>query len=158
LLLFFFSSRRRHTISKRDWSSDVCSSDLPFLDFNKGFYPNNVKIGKLIANDKYLTERFLKYSGIKTPDTQILNENEFKKAENLIKNGISYFVVKPKDLSHALGAFRNVNETNFKECWNKSIDIQRKYKVPEPVIIIQKQVEGIELRVTVTEGVVDTVS
>src|SRR3982750_2230412 len=26
--LFFFSSRRRHTISDRDWSSDVCSSDL----------------------------------------------------------------------------------------------------------------------------------
>src|SRR5207249_9375495 len=25
---FFFSSRRRHTRSKRDWSSDVCSSDL----------------------------------------------------------------------------------------------------------------------------------
>src|SRR6267378_6217252 len=24
---FFFSSRRRHTISLRDWSSDVCSSD-----------------------------------------------------------------------------------------------------------------------------------
>src|SRR5699024_11295513 len=24
----FFSSRRRHTRSKRDWSSDVCSSDL----------------------------------------------------------------------------------------------------------------------------------
>src|SRR5204863_1485520 len=27
-MLFFFSSRRRHTISLRDWSSDVCSSDL----------------------------------------------------------------------------------------------------------------------------------
>src|SRR5699024_11695876 len=26
--LFFISSRRRHTRSKRDWSSDVCSSDL----------------------------------------------------------------------------------------------------------------------------------
>src|SRR6201986_1154721 len=26
--LFFFSSRRRHTIFKCDWSSDVCSSDL----------------------------------------------------------------------------------------------------------------------------------
>src|SRR2546429_5014641 len=25
---FFFSSRRRHTICSRDWSSDVCSSDL----------------------------------------------------------------------------------------------------------------------------------
>src|SRR5699024_11507954 len=28
LFVFFFSSRRRHTRSKRDWSSDVCSSDL----------------------------------------------------------------------------------------------------------------------------------
>src|SRR5438445_9615163 len=26
---FFFSSRRRHTRYWRDWSSDVCSSDLP---------------------------------------------------------------------------------------------------------------------------------
>src|SRR5699024_11700071 len=26
--LFFISRRRRHTRSKRDWSSDVCSSDL----------------------------------------------------------------------------------------------------------------------------------
>src|SRR5882762_10869007 len=26
--VFFFSSRRRHTIFKCDWSSDVCSSDL----------------------------------------------------------------------------------------------------------------------------------
>src|SRR5204863_4818634 len=28
LRFFFFSSRRRHTRSLRDWSSDVCSSDL----------------------------------------------------------------------------------------------------------------------------------
>src|SRR5699024_12714090 len=27
-MCIFFSSRRRHTRSKRDWSSDVCSSDL----------------------------------------------------------------------------------------------------------------------------------
>src|SRR5690606_40014845 len=26
--MFFFSSRRRHTRFSRDWSSDVCSSDL----------------------------------------------------------------------------------------------------------------------------------
>src|SRR5699024_11265632 len=30
LLTFFCSSRSRHTRSKRDWSSDVCSSDLIF--------------------------------------------------------------------------------------------------------------------------------
>src|SRR5207249_6993855 len=37
--LFFFSSRRRHTRSKRDWSSDVCSSDLdwaPLADLKVG--------------------------------------------------------------------------------------------------------------------------
>src|SRR5207245_8028953 len=28
LFFFFFSSRRRHTRCYRDWSSDVCSSDL----------------------------------------------------------------------------------------------------------------------------------
>src|SRR5699024_12135060 len=32
---FFFSSRRRHTRSKRDWSSDVCSSDLVPDDISK---------------------------------------------------------------------------------------------------------------------------
>src|SRR5207245_3926712 len=30
-LFFFFSSRRRHTRCYRDWSSDVCSSDLVSL-------------------------------------------------------------------------------------------------------------------------------
>src|SRR3982751_4203359 len=31
--LFFFSSRRRHTRSDRDWSSDVCSSDLTLYTY-----------------------------------------------------------------------------------------------------------------------------
>src|SRR5690606_39443110 len=35
---FFFSSRRRHTRFSRDWSSDVCSSDLVVgvADINRG--------------------------------------------------------------------------------------------------------------------------
>src|SRR2546421_5222837 len=32
LAIFFFSSRRRHTRSDRDWSSDVCSSDLRHVE------------------------------------------------------------------------------------------------------------------------------
>src|SRR3712207_2882135 len=32
MCFFFFSSRRRHTRYWRDWSSDVCSSDLFFYD------------------------------------------------------------------------------------------------------------------------------
>src|SRR5256885_12601255 len=35
IMFFFFSSRRRHTRLQGDWSSDVCSSDLPMeLFFN----------------------------------------------------------------------------------------------------------------------------
>src|SRR5260370_29095952 len=33
--MFFFSSRRRHTRFKCDWSSDVCSSDLAINRFPK---------------------------------------------------------------------------------------------------------------------------
>src|SRR5690625_7592401 len=32
---FFFSSRRRHTRWPRDWSSDVCSSDLDLNNFKE---------------------------------------------------------------------------------------------------------------------------
>src|SRR5579871_7044032 len=33
LFIFFFSRRRWHTRSLRDWSSDVCSSDLSNVSF-----------------------------------------------------------------------------------------------------------------------------
>src|SRR3712207_8688246 len=36
LRFFFFSSRRRHTRYWRDWSSDVCSSDLKLLAKDPG--------------------------------------------------------------------------------------------------------------------------
>src|SRR5439155_6309904 len=35
---FFFSSRRRHTRWPRDWSSDVCSSDLARVDHRVGLF------------------------------------------------------------------------------------------------------------------------
>src|SRR5690606_39968595 len=38
IIIFFFSSRRRHTRFSRDWSSDVCSSDLVST---KGKIPEN---------------------------------------------------------------------------------------------------------------------
>src|SRR5438874_10382849 len=54
-VFFFFSSRRRHTRSLRDWSSDVCSSDLnsvlfsvPTADFRTGDF--NRKLGAQILD------------------------------------------------------------------------------------------------------------
>src|SRR6266436_8401900 len=57
-LFFFFSSRRRHTRCSRDWSSDVCSSDLadwcgpcrmmsPVVEQLADEYAGKVTIGKL---------------------------------------------------------------------------------------------------------------
>src|SRR2546422_7878522 len=40
---FFFSSRRRHTRCSRDWSSDVCSSDLLPAPYGGGWIPNRVR-------------------------------------------------------------------------------------------------------------------
>src|SRR5699024_11829061 len=46
---FFFSSRRRHTRSKRDWSSDVCSSDLSCQFRNRTFC-----FGRVVVRNKIL--------------------------------------------------------------------------------------------------------
>src|SRR5699024_11412282 len=43
LLDLFLSSRRRHTRSKRDWSSDVCSSDLQAVAQHGGSRPFTYK-------------------------------------------------------------------------------------------------------------------
>src|SRR6266550_2877464 len=53
MFFFFFSSRRRHTRCSRDWSSDVCSSDLfgsdtettPPAHAKAVFTPNGQSIG-----------------------------------------------------------------------------------------------------------------
>src|SRR5438034_1550127 len=47
---FFFSSRRRHTISLCDWSSDVCSSDL--LSRGGRDRPEDDAAGKLPAGGR----------------------------------------------------------------------------------------------------------
>src|SRR5690606_40344605 len=53
---FFFSSRRRHTRFSRDWSSDVCSSDLifdePLADVSQAmFFPSKI-LDYLVAGKK----------------------------------------------------------------------------------------------------------
>src|SRR5947209_13252183 len=54
--VFFFSSRRRHTRYWRDWSSDVCSSDLPVREF-------------FLANAAYWIDEF-HFDGLRLDATQ----------------------------------------------------------------------------------------
>src|SRR5699024_11969446 len=58
LYRFFLTSRRQHTISKRDWSSDVCSSDLKVLENkfkDKEFIKNTELSFEIFANEDMLS-------------------------------------------------------------------------------------------------------
>src|SRR6266436_8407207 len=52
IFFFFFSSRRRHTRCSRDWSSDVCSSDLNgrFRDDVRSFFRGEEGMVERIAD------------------------------------------------------------------------------------------------------------
>src|SRR2546422_5041114 len=50
-IFFFFSSRRRHTRCSRDWSSDVCSSDLKIA-------MNMIELGRLQGKNATMTYCF----------------------------------------------------------------------------------------------------
>ena len=52
---FFFSSRRRHTRSLCDWSSDVCSSDLSMMSWTMDMKTFQDEI---IMSSKRITESF----------------------------------------------------------------------------------------------------
>src|SRR3712207_8389837 len=58
--IFFFSSRRRHTIYWRDWSSDVCSSDLAFeeaqLVLNEEGVAALAHVGRVVARRRHVEE------------------------------------------------------------------------------------------------------
>src|SRR5207245_7161673 len=66
LFFFFFSSRRRHTRCYRDWSSDVCSSDLVFRPEQRVFFYGKVE------RDLYGTGNLQ----IIQPQFEILSEGE----------------------------------------------------------------------------------
>src|SRR5207253_7598362 len=51
--LFFFSSRRRHTRWPRDWSSDVCSSDLGADGFPLWRHPDPVVEIRLLRDRNF---------------------------------------------------------------------------------------------------------
>ena len=69
--LFFFSSRRRHTRLRRDWSSDVCSSDLSSFNYSKNWKASSASLGFNTFRDLSIENR--------TPESfSYLNEGIYK--------------------------------------------------------------------------------
>src|SRR5947207_12290114 len=55
--LFFFSSRRRHTRSLCDWSSDVCSSDLRSAGRPSGSADSDARTCVIVARNPHPVRR-----------------------------------------------------------------------------------------------------
>src|SRR5690606_40156586 len=69
---FFFSSRRRHTRFSRDWSSDVCSSDL----ITYSFYPVYAGLYEIAYRSVPLAADFsIRVEDYKTPNGGIIFPN-----------------------------------------------------------------------------------
>src|SRR5699024_11831248 len=84
---FFFSSRRRHTRSKRDWSSDVCSSDLKAFDNEAGsFQPSGTNNARKLAERPDPTKaKAIKYSANSAqPATQPKNSPNTRSEERRV--------------------------------------------------------------------------
>src|SRR3712207_7039628 len=72
--LFFFSSRRRHTRYWRDWSSDVCSSDLKTKYLDVTVNDNSQELAPIqLETDNYqLNEIVVRGNSVVKKDNHIL--------------------------------------------------------------------------------------
>src|SRR2546422_7489495 len=79
LLIFFFSSRRRHTRCSRDWSSDVCSSDLALNGLLQMDAANALPILK-----KVLARRDPCSAGLRRKAVFIVSQKRDTETENIL--------------------------------------------------------------------------
>lgn len=124
--------------------------------YSKANYPNNKFLGQSICNDKYTTEYYLNLNEVPTPKSQVFKESDFDKAAEFIKTIPAPFVIKALNLRQGVGVYTDVNHDNFIFYWKKSIEVQRKRKNTSPKVLIQNQLDGLEVRINVTEGVVES--
>jgi len=120
----------------------------------KGKYPNNTFLSRRISNDKFLTEYYLKLNDVPMPSSKIFKGDEVGDAIKFAKKLESPFVVKALNLLGGAGIYTDVNSSNFRKFWDACIRVQKKYYPKgSPKVLIQQQIEGLEIRVNVSEGI-----
>src|SRR3989449_9728837 len=98
--MFFFSSRRRHTRCSRDWSSDVCSSDL-LVTVNDSDKPTVLPIARrfhelgvrLTATEG--TARYLRSRGVPAERVAKVHEGRPNAIDLIVSGGGQLLVKKP---------------------------------------------------------------
>src|SRR2546422_11605289 len=99
-MFFFFSSRRRHTRCSRDWSSDVCSSDLGHYQANcKSLLRQRINPPTVpISQDRSEERRVGK--GVDLGGRRIIKKKKKKK----IKTSANYISNASRDSAHTNNA------------------------------------------------------
>src|SRR5688500_10123810 len=80
-LLFFFSSRRRHTRLQGDWSSDVCSSDLGALEAAELERAETER--KRVAEDSFKKFKGFKPKAVRVPREELVASGSLTDGETL---------------------------------------------------------------------------
>src|SRR5204862_3556724 len=81
-LFFFFSSRRRHTRSLRDWSSDVCSSD--FIICGKTGSGKGLLLAAILGEADVISGAIFVPRGRRTSTRQLSNEGWVRSEERRV--------------------------------------------------------------------------
>src|SRR5260370_14197529 len=72
--LFLFSSRRRHTMFKCDWSSDVCSSDLKECSAGPGGHVTEMRRRNILFHDRLEIENVERLCGVRSEERRVGKE------------------------------------------------------------------------------------
>lgn len=131
------------------------------------FYYNRQRIGGLkglrvsttskgsfdLCRDKFKLEKYLEQQEFKSLNSKLFKADEYEKAKNYIEDNSEYsYVLKPLSLAGGKGIELDVRSENFEEAWNDSILAQKKNKVKNPSCIVQRFINGFDIRVSVIEG------
>lgn len=107
-----------------------------------------------LCRNKYKLENYLSQFDINVLKSELFKEDEKDKAFDYIRtlDGAN-IVIKPISLFGGKGIETNVSIENFSSSWDRSLVAQRDNNIITPEFIIQKHIDGFDIRVSVIEGI-----
>ena len=125
MCFFFFSSRRRHTRLVRDWSSDVCSSDL---DTKHKKYPL-WRLDIILSKTKYSSIHYVENGGwhftnIKSPEEIEKKFSNFLHHQDFEDSGLTLDNVKEMVKNKKVLYDHSVDQKDYK--WSGKTTLKKK--------------------------------
>src|SRR5699024_1726741 len=140
LQCYFFPSRRRHTRSKRDWSSDVCSSDL--------FKPE--EYWKIDGEFRYKKSKFsAKFLHLKNKPYKLTNKDDVEKITTQL-DGDQFEVTKVTKKEKTRNPANPFTTSTLQQEAARKLN----FKARKTMMLAQQLYEGIDLKRKGTIGLI----